>query len=128
MRSKNGIKNVPDEIIEFETIGFARSSGKLLDYIRKNDILVKIFSSTKTRGANRSNGPIKVIGDYYRYYYNIEYKKEFVDFLVEKFYKNNPGPGPGIKKAFTHILHGNGLHWKGCCGEYTRHARKIKKV
>ena len=107
--------SVPEEIMEFGTVGFARSSDKLLEYIRKKNILVKIFNSTKTKGSNRSYGPIKIIGDYYRYYYKIEYKKEFVDFLVEKFYKNNPDPEPRIKRAFTHILHNNGLHWAGCC-------------
>ena len=108
-------KNVPEEIIEFEIIGFSRASDKLLDYIRKNNILVKIFNSTKTKGANRSNGPIKVLGEYYRYYYKIECKKEFVDFLVEKFYRINPDSDQSIQKAFTRILHNNGLHWKGCC-------------
>jgi hypothetical protein len=124
------IKNVSNEIIEFEMIGFARPSDKLLDYIRGNNILVKIFNSTKTKGSNRKNGPIKIFGDYYRYYYKIEFQKEFVDFLVEKFYKNNPDPDPNIKKAFTRILHDNGLHWEWCCHARDRHKyieKRLKK-
>lgn len=115
MKHRRVIKNVPEEIIEFEITGFSRASDKLLDYIRKNSILFKIFNSTKTKGASRSYGPVKIIGDYYRYYYNIEYKEEFVDFLVEKFYRINPDPDQSIRKAFTRILHNNGLHWAGCC-------------
>ena len=123
---KSDRKNVPEEIIEFETIGFSRRSEKLLDYIRKNNILVKIFNSTKTKGANRSKGPIKVIGEYYKYYYKIEYKKEFVDFLVRKFYRINPDPDLSIKRAFTRILHNNGLHWAGCCRDNRRYQIKYK--
>ena len=115
MKTRSETKDVPEEIIEFEIIGFSRTSDKLLDYIRKNNILVKIFNSTKTKGANRSNGPVKILGEYYRYYYKIEHKKEFVDFLVEKFYKINPSPEQNIRKAFTRLLHNNGLHWTRCC-------------
>lgn len=113
--------SLPEEIIEFEERGFARASEKLLKYIRINKkILIKIFSPAKTKGANRSNGPIKIIGDYYRYYYKIDCKKKFVDFLVEKFYKMNPDPNSGKKMAFTRMLHTNGLHWEGC-----KHKKRI---
>jgi hypothetical protein len=107
-------KELPEEILEFEERGFARTSEKLLKYIRSRDKLIKIFIPAKTKGTNRSHGPIKIIGDYYRYYYKIDHKKDFVEFLVDKFYKNNPDPSPGKKMAFTHILHNNGLHWEGC--------------
>ena len=128
MKPRSEIKNFPDEIIEFEIIGFGRSSEKLLDYIRRNNIFVKIFSSTKTKGSNRTNGPNNILGDYYRYYYKIENKKEFVDFLVQKVYKINPDPEPIIRKAFTRILHNNGLHWKGCCSDIDRHKGKKIKI
>lgn len=115
MKPRSEIKNIPDGVIEFEMVGFARPSIKLLDYLREKNILFKTFNPTKTKGADRANGPIKVIGDYHKYYYKIECRKEFVDFLVQKFYKKNPDPELIIRKAFTHMLHDNGLHWERCC-------------
>lgn len=107
--------NVKDnEILEFELIGFARVSRNLLKYIRRNNVSIKIFSSAKTKGAKRLHGSTRILGEYYRYYYKVDHKNEFVNFLVDKFYKNNPLPSVGMRIAFTHILHDNGLHWEGC--------------
>lgn len=117
MKPRSEIKDIPDGVIEFEMVGFARPSNRLLDYLRDKNILFKIFNPTKTKGANRTNGPNKVLGDYHKYYYKIECKEEFVDFLVQKLYKNNPDPEVTIRKVFTHILHDNGLHWEWCCFE-----------
>lgn len=127
MKPRSEVKNIADEIIEFEMIGFTRPSEKILDYIRTKNILTKMFNSTKTKGSNRKNGPIKIFGDYYRYYYKIECKKEFVDFLVRKLYENNPDPEPKIRKAFTRILHDNGLHWEGCCRTDKDRHKYVKK-
>lgn len=103
-----------DDITEFELMGFAGASSRLLVYIRRHYMLIRIFSNARSKGANRSYGSGKVFGDYRKYYYKIDYKDEFVEFLVKKFYENNPDPCPGLKMAFTRMLHQNRLHWKGC--------------
>lgn len=127
MKPRSEIKNIPDGVIEFEMVGFARPSDKLLDYLREQNILFKTFNPAKTKGSSRANGPIKVIGDCHKYYYKIECREEFIDFLVQKLYKKNPDPELIIRKAFTYILHDNGLHWDGCCFENKKKLRKNKE-
>lgn len=113
---KEDIKDIEDidDIVEFEKIGFYRASLRLLAYIRKHEILVRIFNNARSKGSNRSFGSGKIFGDYRKYYYKIDHKDEFVEFLVKKFYENNPDPAPGLKMAFSRMLHQNRLHWKGC--------------
>jgi hypothetical protein len=103
-----------EAIEKFENNGYAEASLGLLRYIRQNNILIRIFNCAKNKGTNRIYGARILFGGYRKYYYNIEYKDKFVDFIVKKFYQNNPDPGPGIRTAFTRTLHQNGLHWEGC--------------
>lgn len=83
---------------------------------------IKIFR-TDTTAISGSKGSIKysssdIFGDCYAYCFDIRRKKEFVDFLVNKFFKVNEDPDKNIRKVFTHILHSHGLHWKECrCGK-----------
>lgn len=107
------------EIKDFEEMGFARSSPKLTNYIRsKKEIYAKIFRpsallSTGRRGSSKYSS-YDIFGDRHSYWYIIERKNIFIDFLVDKFMKRNPDQGKGIRSAFTQVLHLNGLHWHGC--------------
>jgi hypothetical protein len=108
------------EIIEkFVEQGYIRSSPILLRNIRVNNqklngIHIKIFAPSS--GGHRSHGSIKytsmdILGERYAYYFDVERKEKFVDYLVEKFYKKNPNPERGLKSAFTRLLHLHGLRW-----------------
>lgn len=116
-----------DEIQELNKKGFARISSRLLYYIRTNYMSdIKFFrpGSITTSG---SKGSIKysssdVFGDHHAYCFDIKRKKEFVDFLVGKFFRVNGDPGSGIRKVFTRILHQHGLHWDECrCGKKNKY-------
>lgn len=113
-----------DEIREFNEKGFARISSRLLYYIRTNNISnIKFFKVGTTNSGNRGSikySSIDVFGDRYDYCFDIGRKKEFVDFLVAKFFNVNKNPDMSIRKGFTRILHHHGLHWDEC--------RCVKKV
>ena len=97
------------EIKEFESSGFARSSRALLNYVRRYRC-----SYTKTFTSGKTGRSIDIFGICITYIYDIRHKKEFIDFLVDKFLAKNPDPDMSIRKAFTRMLHTNGLHWKRC--------------
>lgn len=112
------------EIQEFEFVGFARSSPVLLNHIRnKKDANARIFrygaSARSGRKGTTKYSSIDIFGERIVYIYYIEYKEDFVDFIVGKFLKKNLDPDKGLRIAFTRILHSNGLHWYGCsCIKY----------
>lgn len=65
------------------------------------------------RAISGSKGSIKysystIFGDHHVYCFDIKRKKEFVDFLMAKFFMVNEHPD-------VRILHQYGLHWGGCC-------------
>ena len=108
-----------DEIQELNQKGFARMSRRLLYYIRINNMpYIKFFRIGMT-ATSGSKGSIKyssldIFGDRHEYCFDIRRKKEFVDFLVAKFFVVNENPDMSIRKVFTRILHHHGLHWGEC--------------
>lgn len=120
---------VQEVIKRFIEQGYLRSSSILLYNIRirhpeLEGIQVKFFEPRS--GGSSSIGSIKysgrdILGDVYTYYFDVERREEFANFLVKKFYKNNPNPEKGLKKAFTKLLHVHGLHWSE---EYTGKKKK----
>jgi hypothetical protein len=110
-----------DEIKKLNKKGFAKTSGRLFYYIRHNDMpYIKIFRSCKlssSRGRGTKYNYSDIFGDRSAYCFDVRRKKEFVDFLVSKFFKENENPDGNMKKAFTRILHQHGLHWKECICE-----------
>lgn len=112
--------DIKDEIRTLKDIGYVRSSSRLLYHIRtKNQDLkgieIRFFDP---RIGSSSLGSIKyscwdILGERHIYYFDIEKKEKFVNFLVNKFYEKNPDPERGLKKAFTRLLHLHRLHWPG---------------
>ena len=107
------------KIEEFEIKGFIKSSDNyILNKLRtKYGEHLRIFNAGYNISAGRTGakyGTYDIFGDKVCYYYDISKEKEFVDFLVMKFYKKNPNPGRDIRKVFTRILHAYKLHWLGC--------------
>lgn len=102
------------EIQKFESAGFAKSSHVLLNYMRKkNDSNIRIFRP----GIGRSGAYVRtdIFGNrFFVHIYDVRSKKKFVGYLVNIFLTNNPDPDINIRKAFTHMLHNNGLHWEQC--------------
>lgn len=116
-----------DEIQELNEKGFAKKSSRLLYYIRNNDMPdIKIFRTGSTASSG-GKGSVKysssdVFGDRHAYCFDIRRKKEFVDFLVAKFFMANENPDANIRKAFTRVLHSHGLHWDECrCGKKNKY-------
>lgn len=112
-----------DDIQELDKKGFARISKRLLYHIRINNMPdIKFF---RPGSVDASGGKVSIrysssdiFGDHHAYCFDIKRKKEFVDFLVTKFFMKNENPDTNIRKVFTRILHQHGLHWKGCsCGK-----------
>ena len=118
-----------EEIKAFVEKGYAKSSAVLLYNIRikipeLEGIQIRFFNANS--GGSKSLGSIKytsidILGENCKYFFDIERKEKFANFLVEKFYENNPNPEKGLKKAFTKLLHLHGLHWSE---EYTRKKKK----
>ena len=114
--------NDVSEVQELNEKGFTKTSGRLLYYIRNNHVPdIKIFRTGSTTSSG-SKGSIKysssdIFGDHCSYCFDIRRKKEFVDFLVAKFFKENKDPDGHIRKVFTHMLHSHGLHWDECSCE-----------
>ena len=113
------VENDVDDIQELNEKGFARISQRLLYYIRANNMPdIKFFRpcSINASGCKVSvrYSSSDIFGDHHVYCFDIKRKKEFVDFLVGKFFRMNEDPDSGIRKAFTRILHQHGLHWDGC--------------
>lgn len=107
------------KIEEFESVGFARSSNALLNYVRsKKNINIKIFKYGTSARAGRKGttrySSIDIFGERVVYIYYIKHKEGFTKFIVDKFLNKNPDPDKGLRSAFTRILHTNGLHWYGC--------------
>ena len=107
------------EIQELDKKGFARSSYKLLRYIRKNKMVDIKFFKVGANSLSGSKGDAKysavdIFGDHFTYYFYISRKKEFVNFLVDKFLMQNKDPDKNLRKVFTKILHSHGLHWEEC--------------
>ncbi len=117
-KSESGDISEPEEITEFKDSGYARSSVKLLYYLRHYIPSFKIFRPSCVTGSCRKGpniySPFDIFGDNYSYYFDKERKEDFVDFLVIKFLTKNKSPDIGIRKAFTRILHYHGLHWEYC--------------
>lgn len=110
-------ENIGD-IKEFKDNGYAKSSMRLLYYLRHSNVPFKIFKPGIVTGSGR-RGPsiyssIDIFGDCHVYCFDRERKEGFVDFLVIKFLTRNNSPDTGIRKAFTRILHYHGLHWEDC--------------
>lgn len=111
------------ESYELKNKGYARTSHALAYYLRKNaskgvDSNFRIFRpgvSTTSGGKGSRFSSIDVFGDYHSYFYYIEKKERFVEFLVSKFLAKNKDPDANIRRVFTRILHNHGLHWYGCC-------------
>lgn len=103
------------EIYEFETNGFVRSSySYTLCRLRiQYGKYLRIFNSEYGR-TRAKYGTRDIFGDKIYYYYDIRRKKEFIDFLVGKFYEKNQNPDADIRSVFTRILHAHKLHWFGC--------------
>lgn len=126
------LNRTQEEIKMFIEKGYARSSSILLRNIRiKNpelrDVQIRVFCPNS--GSSGSIGSIKytsidLLGERYTYYFDTEKREKFANFLVEKFYENNPNPEKGMKKAFTRLLHLHGLHWSE---EYTGKKKKTGK-
>ena len=114
---KNGRE---DGIQEFNEKGFARISKRLLYHIRTNNVPdIKFFrpgsmSPSSGRKVLVRYSSSDIFGDHHVYCFDIKRKKEFVDFLVEKFFRMNEYPEIGMRKVFTRILHDHGLHWDEC--------------
>lgn len=90
-------------------------------------IQIKIFDS---KCGSRSQGGIKysgtdIFGENCTYYFDIERKEKFANFLVKKFHEKNPNPEIGLNKAFTRILHLHGLHWSE---EFTGKKKKTETI
>jgi|SRR3989304_1909865 len=123
--------SIKEEIKMFVERGYARSSTTLLYRIRIKDpelngIQIRFFDPKS--GGSKSLGSIKytsrdMLGETYTYYFDIERREEFANFLVKKFYENNPNPEKGLKKAFTKLLHLNRLNWSE---EYTGKKKKSR--
>lgn len=115
------------EVQELNEKGFARTSGRLLYYVRNNDMLDIRFFRPGTITVSGSKGSIKysssdIFGDRSCYCFDIKRKKEFVDFLVVKFLNVNEDPDENIRKVFTRILHQHRLHWDECrCGKKNKY-------
>ena len=116
-----------DDVQELNEKGFAKTSGRLLYYMRNNDVPnIKIFRAGG-RVSSGSKGSIKysfsdIFGDRHTYCFDIRRKKEFVDFLVAKFFMVNEDPDSNIRKVFTRLLHQHGLHWDECrCGKKNKY-------
>lgn len=73
---------------------------------------LKIFKVK--RSSEAKFGIYDIFGIRLYCYYDIRRKEEFVKFLVDLFYKNNPDPDQEIRKVFTNFLHLHNLHWHGC--------------
>ncbi len=105
-------------IKEFESKGFVEpfSNRYVIRKLRKNNQYFKIFDGGYKTSAGRLTkcGVYKIFGKRIIYYYDIRRKEEFVDFLINKFYGNNPDPDRELKSQFTRILHSHGLCWPGC--------------
>lgn len=106
-------------IIEFENKGFVASFSNpyLLDKLRKRyNQYFKIFDGGCKISAGRLTkyGIYEIFGEKIKYYYDIRREDEFINFLVNRFYKQNPNAGPDIQSSFTRILHSHGLCWAGC--------------
>lgn len=114
-------------LLEFVEQGYAKSSPILLYNLRNNKefqtMNIRFFV---TNMGHRSQGSIKysgidMLGESCKYYFDMDKKENFVDFLVKKFYEKNPSPEMGLKKTFTRLLHLNKLHWSE---EYTGKKKK----
>lgn len=105
------------EIRELKEKGFIRSSKRLLYYVRTEcDLDIKIFRTGVTTGSGRKGkySSIDIFGERHNYCYDIDRKKEFIDFLVTKFLAKNGNADMNIRKVFSRLLHTHGLHWEGC--------------
>lgn len=113
-------------IDEFERNGFVRGhGGTVLNILRKEySDRYRRFDSGNNNAVGRSGGrygSYDIFGDRMCYYYDIERKEEFVRFLVERFYGQNPlargdgeGEGSEMRKIFTRMLHDHGMCWDRC--------------
>lgn len=116
----NMVKNEKKgDVQELNEKGFAKISSRLLYYIRMNNISDIKFFRPSFMTTSGSKGSIRysssdIFGDHCAYCFDIKRKKEFVDFLVAKFFMVNENPDHGIRKVFTRILHQHGLHWDEC--------------
>lgn len=120
-----GRNDLEDDIQELHKKGFAKTSNRLLYYIRNNDMPdIKIFRTcsmaSSRKGIKYSYSDI--FGNRSAYCFDIRRKKEFVDFLVAKFFNANENPDANMRKVFTRILHSHGLHWEECtCGKKNKY-------
>lgn len=57
---------------------------------------------------------IDIFGRRLHYCYDIRRKYDFVKFLVDEFYKENPLADTNMRSQFTRLLHSHGLCWRGC--------------
>lgn len=102
---------------EFEDKGFVPSfsNSRFLSKLRER-YSYKVFNAGCKISAGRLSkyGIYEVFGKRMTYYYDIKRKDEFVNFLVEKFYSQNPDASSDLQGSFTRLLHIHGLCWAGC--------------
>jgi hypothetical protein len=112
-------------LLKFRKRGYARADSVLLYNLRNNQefqmMNIRFFVIGMGRKNQKYSG-MDIFGEKFKYYFDMERREDFVDFLVKKFYKKNPNPEDGIKKAFTRLLHLNKLHWSE---EYKGKKKKI---
>jgi len=108
------------EMKELVERGFVRPSRRLNQYIRKHPELrqaVSVFKGGSVgRGRTKYSGYDLLGREQLTLYYLKGREEELSKYLEELFYKKNPEPNEGLRKAFTRLLHDHGLHWSGCCG------------
>lgn len=105
---------------EFETKGFIKTPGEsdLLVQLRwRYGKYLKIFNAGHNISIGRTGakyGSYDIFGSKLCYYYDKRREKDFINFLVEKFFEKNPDADSDIRKVFTRVLHSHGLCWFGC--------------
>ena len=109
-----------NNISEFEKNGFVRSHHNTINKLRSSSLYRKYFRIFKSAmiDTNRRNPKYSardIFGDKLVYYYDKRREKEFINFLVERFYEKNPQPDQYMRRTFTRILHHHNLCWHGCC-------------
>lgn len=117
-------------IEEFKDKGFVESFSNhhFLDILRERYAqYFKVFDAGHKISAGRltRRGVYEIFGKRMIYYYDRRREDEFVDFLVDKFYTNNPDASQDIQSSFTRVLHIHGLCWAGCV--FHNNASNVRK-
>ena len=112
-------------LLELATQGYSNRVKNISQFINRHpEYLNHIarFTSGITRiskGSTRYSS-LDLFGETVILYFNVHMKFEVGKHLGSLFLKNNPNPNPGLRSAFTRLLHGYGLHWTQCCSHLRR--------